>query len=664
MRKQFVRERPLHSDVSVMASKPLLVEHAAADGLLLPELLNRGLAATERLEYYLALLQAAIAHARRPGAPTSSLRTERESSGVDDASFDEIVTGSRSLTPELYLIPGAARVLERIVADLRETVAPLLVAGAGNAELHERLDAYQRRIDERIAHMPRCDDDRVPSRTVEELTRRTTNGHDSTRQLVLDLRWELNRLQGRLALEIIDGARGHNLTEGDRPLLRAFMKGVRDTLHLTFDYRAFTTTATRTGHRLSIQNELGAADKQVVVIQITGLTATVIYTDVHRSRAAFLQQLLERDTVHWETQSETSSERQMSVGRWTAETPQHLEKYLTFLGSRLVFLIECRRARKRLARFVKRTDATMLLKWAAENDVGHCAFLQAGDIHLIQTALERAVPGQARVGVRLDELLGRDSACAFLKTVLATTSAGLTSRRSSQLINDEIEAELLTYLETGEQTALGAAAEQANVLSAMSDGLRTALLELKNGGARGGAARISTNAKSLQIRAGEFVTRFDHGFEATHDGHGLRRLLARAGRVADVLERTAFELTLVPDHVETGTIELLDDLADLLDQSARAYARSVQEARDLRGASTRRDLERVLVSVDQLGDLIGRAASVQRDLEAALTLRSTDFRQMHVLSTVGRAFERAVRALAECGVVVRDYALNARWATK
>ena len=90
----------------------------------------------------------------------------------------------------------------------------------------------------------------------------------------------------------------------------------------------------------------------------------------------------------------------------TAENQQGLERFLTFVGSRLVFLLDWNRARKRLARFVKNTEAVALLEWAADHNVGHHAFLQAGDARLVYTALERAVPPQVRFGARLDELLG------------------------------------------------------------------------------------------------------------------------------------------------------------------------------------------------------------------------------------------------------------------
>jgi hypothetical protein len=47
-----------------------------------------------------------------------------------------------------------------------------------------------------------------------------------------------------------------------------------------------------------------------------------------------------------------------------------------------VFLIDWNRARKRLGRFLKKTDAIDVLKWAADHNVSHRAFLQFGDVRL------------------------------------------------------------------------------------------------------------------------------------------------------------------------------------------------------------------------------------------------------------------------------------------
>jgi hypothetical protein len=50
-------------------------------GLFLPELINRGLMARDKLKYYVSLLQAAHVYAQSPHHPAPTLRGEREASG-------------------------------------------------------------------------------------------------------------------------------------------------------------------------------------------------------------------------------------------------------------------------------------------------------------------------------------------------------------------------------------------------------------------------------------------------------------------------------------------------------------------------------------------------------------------------------------------------------
>jgi hypothetical protein len=101
------------------------------------------------------------------------------------------------------------------------------------------------------------------------------------------------------------------------------------------------------------------------------LTATVTYTDPHRARMRFFQDMLFSHDVHWEVPTaSTEAASQRAVGRYVADSQEDLEQFLTYVGSRLVFLIDWNRARKRLARFVKNTEAVALLKWAADHNVG------------------------------------------------------------------------------------------------------------------------------------------------------------------------------------------------------------------------------------------------------------------------------------------------------
>src|SRR5262245_4248644 len=86
---------------SSMSRKAAIIEQIGEGGLLLPELINRGLAANDRLQYYVTLLQAARSFAQTPDEPLPSLRLKREASGIGDATLDRIVQSSSAVGADM-----------------------------------------------------------------------------------------------------------------------------------------------------------------------------------------------------------------------------------------------------------------------------------------------------------------------------------------------------------------------------------------------------------------------------------------------------------------------------------------------------------------------------------------------------------------------------------
>src|SRR5262245_14440633 len=101
-----------------MSSKVAIIERIGEDGLLLPVVITRALAANERVRYYLALLQAAHAYATARSRPAPSLRAQREASGVSDRSFDHIVEDSSTIGAHSLHVPRAASILEQLFEEL------------------------------------------------------------------------------------------------------------------------------------------------------------------------------------------------------------------------------------------------------------------------------------------------------------------------------------------------------------------------------------------------------------------------------------------------------------------------------------------------------------------------------------------------------------------
>ena len=109
--------------------RPRSSNGSGEQGLLLPALVARALAANDRLEYYLTLLQTAQAYATAPSEPAPSLRLAREASGVTDSSLDRIVEGSSTIGSNTLHIPNVESIVEQLFDELRLMLPPLEVAG-------------------------------------------------------------------------------------------------------------------------------------------------------------------------------------------------------------------------------------------------------------------------------------------------------------------------------------------------------------------------------------------------------------------------------------------------------------------------------------------------------------------------------------------------------
>src|SRR5262245_10311483 len=181
----------------------------------------------------------------------------------------------------------------------------------------------------------------------------------------LAVRPRLVSSQRRTAGLSIDRAAIAGLSQADRRLVRAFLQGLNETASRAFDRSGLQTLAAREGDRLSIQTELGTKDAHVQVHVGPG-EATVLYTDCHRPRSRFFRDLMRPHIVEWET-SRPSAALEKNVGKYMAPRQEELEDFVRCLASRLVYLVDWNRARKRLSRIVKNADAIELLKWAADN---------------------------------------------------------------------------------------------------------------------------------------------------------------------------------------------------------------------------------------------------------------------------------------------------------
>src|SRR5262249_5991640 len=159
----------------------------------------------------------------------------------------------------------------------------------------------------------------------------------------------------------------------------------------------------------------------VLVVRVTEPNVVVTHTDIHIQRLRFFQSLLEGTGIQWdELQSHQGSAVlkgdlfYLARGRLEAADRPAVANFFGRVGSRLVFLIDWNRARKRLRLLVPNERAVAILKWAADHEFGHRAFLMLGGERLVYDALGQAVKTPLRYGEPLHEMIGTDVAQDYL----------------------------------------------------------------------------------------------------------------------------------------------------------------------------------------------------------------------------------------------------------
>ena len=629
-----------------------LGEHA----LVLPALINAALTANDRSKYYFTLLQTAVSRARQPDRPAPDLRRERVACGIDEHALDAVVAASRAEGDGRIRIPGAEAIVHALTDEVRTMLAPF----ADKPAL-----PFQARFDALRAQTEALRGEILDAAEVDGLTSADRGGRESMHLLVMDLHKALNAAQAEIASENIDGASTYAIDEADRKLIVAFMRGLRRTAPLKFDHPGLGTTATRTGAKLVIQNDIGTTDAHVLIVHVEGLRVSMTYSDVHLPRLLFFQNLFESHDVDW---NDTFSRRDDTMedgvfhlceGVFDARGQRELEDYLAFLASRLVFLIDWNKARKRLRELVSRDEAIRLLLWAARNDHGHMGFLKAGGEQLIYGALDFVMKGQARFGQKLDEILGKRETSDYLRFVLKTCSEAFVRGEPESFVQDAVRAELFNNFRTLQEQLYDIVADHAALTVEIAGGLRDSLLQLRTADTDTVFARNAERAKEWESRADELVNRARGMAGQADPADFFRSIVEDADDIADELEDAAFNLTLLPPAERGPQADAgLQGLSELLVQGTQEYVKVVESARHVRRGGLREDVQDFLAGIHRIQEIEHDTDEAQRAIKRKLMGSVVDPRALYMFLGVARNLEQAADALMHCGMRMRDHVLR------
>jgi len=646
-----------------VSGKASIVASLGERKLALPRLVNNALEANDRIKYFFTVLQAARRQADDPDEVPPRLSNERLQAGIDDATLDDTPAESLCVEAGIYRVPGLSRILGSIRADLEVMLAPVLAAEDElPAEERESLGSRAAGVLPSIEEM---EGERIRGETIERLTRAERGKGDSLHLLVMDVHKVLNRLQRAVAGETLDGAAVYQLSPEDRPVVQAFMRGLRSTAPLKFDHPGLGTTATRAGPRLVIQNDIGTTDAHVLVVHVESLACSITYTDVHLQRLLFFQSLFAGHAVEWEDTRSVRDRRMedglyhLALGRHKAVSEREQLDYVEFLASRIVFLIDWNKARKRLRGLVGKRTALRILKWAADEGVGHMGFLRLGGDRVVLEALDFAARGELHLGQSLEDLLGTSRATEFLQFVLRIASEGARDGRPDSLVIDEIRAELLNHVRSSGRGLLDLVLDHAALIVEIGGAVRDALQGLRDSNGPAQAEELAARAKDWESDADRLLNQVRGASAVSADTRFLKSLIEAADDVADDLEDAAFFVTLLDPRPDLlPVLEALIDLGSLLVTGTRELVRALSTLRSGTPGAAREDTIDFLEAIHRIA-AIEREADVSRRHVAGMLARSAvDAKQIFVASECAARLERGSDALLRVAFRLRDHVLR------
>jgi uncharacterized protein Yka (UPF0111/DUF47 family) len=564
----------------------MLKEKAVASlgkkSLLLPAWIKAALTANDRLKLYLTMLQSAVQHAAAPQAPLTDWGPELSQAGLHDLRWLQDLVKSAYFDDRTLVSPQLGQLLDALAADLSIMARPICEGGqASKPDLLARRDMWLQRL------RAMADKHGLERESLAEMTQGNRKSGDSLHILVMDLHKQLNALASEISTENLDGAHVWQIKDADHPLIQAFMRGLHRTAPLKFSHPGLDTTVTRDGSRLLIQNDIGTNDVHVLVIEVERHTINLTYSDLHAGRFDFFRQMLEEVGYEWTVSEPVTSDglnegKPYQIGKAVFEARNNdlLMAGLEALASRIVFVIDWNRARKRLQNFVQKSQAHALLRRAAKEEWGHMAWLQAGGERLVFNAMQAVGSEAFRIGDRLDEVLGETVATEFLLDLMRISSLMLRQQQPVSLIADEARMLLARVLHqrTFEFDLL---ADHAAYCHALAQALSEAL----ESGSALNCADMVGRAKNWERQADHILMDARQRAERQSRWMSVVDLLAKADDVADALEEASFILSLTMAEPLSGlplpVYEALRRLADTTLAALQDQVKAIEIARHI-----------------------------------------------------------------------------------
>ena len=317
------------------------------------------------------------------------------------------------------------------------------------------------------------------------------------------------------------------------------------------------------------------------------------------------------------------------------------------------------RARKRLRSFVDNGRAVDVLAWAADNDFGHRGLLEIGGEKALAEAVEYAAGDRLRYGDRLDELIGPDNACAFLRHAAKAASLGLRQRRSRRTMLDEIKADLRRYFDNARLQIFDIAARHAANGYDLAATIREAFEGTPGGQQAGIAVSLAERAAVWEASADRLLNLARDDIRRFERPQSLLHFLEYADDAVDEMEEAASLVDLarlLP--MEGPALEGLRSLSDLVLASAQEMVKCIECAATITRADVRDDIDD--------SPAMPRTARRHRAQSRCTDARpaacghhgNLDHRGLFLTHGLSRALESATDAHMHAGHALRGYLME------
>jgi uncharacterized protein Yka (UPF0111/DUF47 family) len=307
-----------------------------------------------------------------------------------------------------------------------------------------------------------------------------------------------------------------------------------------------------------------------------------------------------------------------------------------------------------------------VLDWAARHEVGHRAYLECGGSDLVAAAVRHAAPTRIGFGEQLAGVLGHDITVDFLKTVMRIAMEGLRDGRSSRLVRDAIESELVRHLDRTDSAMLTIVIRQLglahDIASAIAGHVANHVASHVVGKSDPASAQNPPDASMLAVRARRIEEKADvialdarAAARRLNANATIAQLVDAAEDTIDELEQAAFVASLVPSVIDRAFLDPLAALADAAVHGIEAAAAGVDAAAEV-SEGRRVDVDDAFEATRRLIDLEHAADDAERAV-SGLVLRDGGAPGALGLLELARAVERATDRLAHIGHLLHDHVM-------